>query len=95
MSLDTISQTIDRALTAAGLNTRSGPMQTVTATIEKALAAAGIAQRRVAPQATAAPPAATGVGEFLALSHADGRTRRAYKLYVPSSYVGKPMPLIV
>ena len=98
MSIDSISQTIDRALTAAGLNTRSGPIQTVTATIERALAAAGIAQRRVAPAPTAAhatTTTATGTGQFLALSHADGKTKRSYKLYVPSTYAGKPMPLIV
>ena len=96
MSIDSISQTIDRALTAAGLNTRSGPIQAVTATIEKALAAAGIAQRRASPTTTTPRPIPTaGVGQFLALSHADGKTKRSYKLYVPSAYAGKPMPLIV
>ncbi len=46
MKLDSISQTIDQALAAAGLNTKTGVMKSVTETIEKALASAGIAQQR-------------------------------------------------
>lgn len=61
MSTNSISQTIDRALTAAGLNTESGPLQAVTTTIEKALASAGLMQLRKtvpgpAPRQLHAPP---------------------------------------
>ena len=48
MSIHTISNTIDRALTAAGLDTRSGTMKAVMETIRNALEAARIAQQ---PQA--------------------------------------------
>jgi poly(hydroxyalkanoate) depolymerase family esterase len=35
------------------------------------------------------------VGEFTPRSYSNGRAARTYKLYVPSSYDGQPMPLIV
>jgi hypothetical protein len=41
MSIHTISDTIDRALSAAGLNARSGSVKTVMETIRAALGAAG------------------------------------------------------
>ena len=44
-----ITETIERALAAAGLNTQSGPMKGVTDTIQQALAAAGLSQRSVTP----------------------------------------------
>jgi poly(hydroxyalkanoate) depolymerase family esterase len=44
-----IGATIERALAAAGLNTRAGPMKGVTDTIHQALSAAGLTQRSVAP----------------------------------------------
>lgn len=46
VSINSISQSIDRALTAAGLNTKTGAPKAVTATIEKALALAGLTQLR-------------------------------------------------
>jgi poly(hydroxyalkanoate) depolymerase family esterase len=52
MSIDTISKTIDQALTAAGLDTRSGTMKAVMETIRNALEAARIAQH---PRAEGAP----------------------------------------
>ncbi|HEY6511155.1 MAG TPA: PHB depolymerase family esterase [Burkholderiaceae bacterium] len=45
MSIHTISKTIDQALTAAGLDTRTGTMATVMETIRNALEAARIAQQ--------------------------------------------------
>jgi poly(hydroxyalkanoate) depolymerase family esterase len=45
MTIDSISETIDRAMKAAGLDTRSAALQGVTATIQNALAAAGITQQ--------------------------------------------------
>jgi poly(hydroxyalkanoate) depolymerase family esterase len=97
MNVRSISQTIDSALTAAGLDPRADALQAVTATIEKALASAGLAQlRRPFPGNVAKNNfAATDVGQFLSLSYANRLGRRAYKLYVPSSYDGRPAPLIV
>jgi len=96
VDINSISQTIDSALAAAGLNPRAGALQAATATIEKALASAGLVQLR-APVPGSVPPAssATNPGRFLSLSYSNGRARRAYKLYVPSSYDGRPAPLIV
>lgn len=106
MNVNSISQTIDRALTAAGLNPQAGALQAATATIEKALASAGLVQLR-GPLPGSLPPATPAAdpghaepghaepGQFLSLSYSNGRARRAYKLYIPSSYGGKPAPLIV
>jgi len=44
VDIDTISRTINDALTAAGLDTKTGPLKGVTATIDRALASAGLAQ---------------------------------------------------
>ena len=44
MSLHNLSNTIEQALTAAGLNTRTGSANAVVETIRKALEAARIAQ---------------------------------------------------
>ena len=44
-----ITETIQRALANAGLNTQSGPMKGVTDTIHQALSAAGLSQRSVLP----------------------------------------------
>jgi poly(hydroxyalkanoate) depolymerase family esterase len=57
VSIDSITDTIDRALKSAGLEPRSQALRGVTETIRRALAAAGIAQR--SPQAAASEPAAT------------------------------------
>jgi poly(hydroxyalkanoate) depolymerase family esterase len=40
-------------------------------------------------------PQPRGDGQFLARSHTNRAGTRAYKLYVPSSYTGTPVPLIV
>ncbi len=48
-----ISETIQNALAAAGLNTQSGPMKGVTDTIHHALEAAGLSQRPGTPSAHA------------------------------------------
>ena len=53
MKLNGITETIQRALAAAGLNTQSGPMKGVTDTIHQALSAAGLTQR-----SETSPPAA-------------------------------------
>jgi poly(hydroxyalkanoate) depolymerase family esterase len=46
VSINSISQTIERALISAGLNPKAGPLKAVTATIEKALGAAGLSAWR-------------------------------------------------
>ncbi len=59
MTIDSITETIDRALKSAGLEPRSAALKGVTETIQRALASAGIAQRSpVAAPADAAEPAA-------------------------------------
>jgi poly(hydroxyalkanoate) depolymerase family esterase len=59
VTIDSITDTIDRALKSAGLEPRSAPFKGVTDTIQKALADAGIAQRSPAgPSADAFAPAA-------------------------------------
>jgi hypothetical protein len=40
--IESITSTIERALSSAGLQTNSGPMQGVTETIRRALASAGM-----------------------------------------------------
>ena len=44
-----VTETIQRALASAGLDTHTGPMKGVTDTIEQALSAAGLMQRRASP----------------------------------------------
>ena len=94
-----ITDTIQRALSAAGLNTRSGPMKGVTDTIERALAGAGLMQRPSAPRAEPGAPAdETTGGSFLERSFTNAAGTRAYKLYVPASYTARsnePVPAIV
>jgi poly(hydroxyalkanoate) depolymerase family esterase len=46
VSINSISQTIERALISAGLNPKAGPLKAVTSTIEKALGAAGLSAWR-------------------------------------------------
>jgi poly(hydroxyalkanoate) depolymerase family esterase len=64
MSLDSISETIDRAMKSAGLDTRSAALQSVAATIQNALAAAGIAQRSRDPDSTNPAPTQRVAGEW-------------------------------
>ncbi|HEY4067249.1 MAG TPA: PHB depolymerase family esterase [Burkholderiaceae bacterium] len=103
MSLHAISETIHRAFESAGLDPHSAGLKSVTETIHKALVKAGLAaaapagERSPAVSESAAESAAgaKGVGAFLSLNHAGPAGARSYKLFVPSSYRGKPMPLIV
>ena len=96
-AMKNVTATIERALAAAGL-----------APSPSAGAAAGPAANT--PSFRAPPPApaswrpsphspasasASDVGQFLSLRHATGALARDYKLYVPSTYAGEPMPLVV
>ncbi|MEF7615915.1 PHB depolymerase family esterase [Aquincola sp. MAHUQ-54] len=94
MNPSDISQTIDRALAAAGLDRDLPSLAEARATIAKALGSAGVLPGASARARTAAP--ASYPGEFLACTHANGAGSRDYKLYVPPSYKsGRPAPLIV
>jgi poly(hydroxyalkanoate) depolymerase family esterase len=102
-----ITATIERALGAAGLDTSSGPLAKATATIRKALADAGLAKfdpdREAAvidlPAASDAPTArrapAVPSGRFTSRVHTGAHGSLNYKLYVPPSYGGSAVPLIV
>jgi poly(hydroxyalkanoate) depolymerase family esterase len=64
--------------------------------LRRALAAAGL-QRAESDLAQRPPPSVprAGPGEFVSRSYSNPHGTRAYKLYVPASYRGKPVPLIV
>ena len=101
MNPQSITATIERALSAAGLDTSSGPMAQATATIRKALADAGLAQFD-ADSGTAVidlPPASqapAGLSDrFTSRTHTGAHGSRSYKLYVPPSHAGSAAPLIV
>ena len=98
-----IQDTIERALKAAGLDTRSGPMRGVTDTIRNALASAGLAEpsppaaagdaidvvaREVhSPKADAAEVDAPG--QFVLRTHKAAVGSRDYKLYIPAHKTGQ------
>lgn len=98
MKLDAITETIQRALAAAGLKTQSRPMKGITDTINQALSAAGLTQRaeKSSPGADSSPvaqpsPVEEGEapkagGRFLERSFSNDAGTRDYKLYVPASY---------
>ncbi len=127
--MNSITETIERALRAAGLDPAAGKLAGVTQVISQALASAGLhrvplnsgardmpapsgpfepaaaapawqAPRRTprAPDAGTAPAAPSAVPDdrrFTTHTHAEGAASRSYKLYVPASYRGEAMPLIV
>ena len=49
----------------------------------------------IGPAAGRPPVAVPDGAQFLELSHANAAGSRAYKLYVPSGYDGRPLPLVV
>ncbi len=90
---DAIHATVQRALTAAGLDTRQGPMRDLTQTLQRALGGSG----RAAGLTPAAQPTPPG-GRFQAHTFDHTAGSRAYKLYVPAGTTearGKPRPLLV
>lgn len=91
MKFTGITDTIQRALAAAGLDTRSGPMRGVTDTINQALSAAGLRQRPETPSPVAHPEEPGAGGRFLEHSFANHAGTRDYKLYVPASYSPESM----
>ena len=95
MSLHTISDTIDRALNAAGLNSRSGSVKTVMATIRAALDAAGLRQSEPGAPTVERTTDIAPHGRFLSRAYSGPAGERAYKVYIPAAYRGEPMPLVV
>jgi len=114
-----IADTIQRALSSAGLDTTCGPMLAVNDTIRRALSSAGMMVDAVAVKARAARSdgkiqlvrpmlevsevaqdssrvvARRQPGQFVSRSYSNAAGTRAYKLYIPESYSGKLVPLIV
>lgn len=98
-SPEKISQTIDRALDAAGLLRNGGPHDSIRQTIDSALRAAGLAPSAnadVLPDIDA--PAVGDDGQFVTRCHTSAHGSRLYKLFVPSCHDsgnGAPLPLVV
>ena len=110
MKSSQIADTINRALEAAGLVRKSGTSSDNTShitndirdAIDKALRSAGIvAQAAPEPsmKRTATPSSPLhgdeSLGEFVWHTHRSEHGTRRYRLYVPTSYDGSAMPLIV
>ncbi|HKW83149.1 MAG TPA: PHB depolymerase family esterase [Burkholderiaceae bacterium] len=102
MNSNLITETIDRALDAAGLSRKSNTANDLRDVIDKALHAAGLAaqpapDRSTTPAATRSPPSRGGEspGEFAWHTHRGALGTRRYKLYVPTSYDGSAIPLVV
>jgi poly(hydroxyalkanoate) depolymerase family esterase len=71
-------------LDAVGL-TKTGRLTEATAAL----------QRMLGHGSPPIPKATAGEGRFLNLTFSNGAGTRPYKLYVPTGYVGQPVPLIV
>ena len=99
-----VSETIRKALAAAGIVQVAPPAappspSTLSRLVDPAahgLTWAPLARTQTVVDAgNLASDVQEDVGEFTSHSFSNGRAGRAYKLYVPSSYDGQPMPLIV
>ena len=91
MTYQTISDTINDALASAGLGPQAGRFKGIAETIRRVLAKAGIA----APTARSADTPTAGATRFLTRSFTNSVGTRAYKLYIPASYRGASMPLVL
>ncbi|MEO7726404.1 MAG: PHB depolymerase family esterase [Burkholderiales bacterium] len=100
-----ITETIQRALSSAGLDSSPGPRSGVARTIEKALSAAGLhpparGEARTDEAQTESPalPAPELRSRFITREYRNEAGARTYKVYVPESYAGTgagAVPLIV
>jgi poly(hydroxyalkanoate) depolymerase family esterase len=96
--LRSVTDTIQRALAAAGL---ASPPQADTDAADSAAASFRSSLRETASlreargSAARRPDEVQDLGQFLSLQHSNGAASRDYKLYVPASYHGEPVPLIV
>ncbi len=82
-----------RALAAAGL--QRAESTDLADAADRATAAARDAQHEDLAQRRPPGVPRAGPGEFVSRSFSNSHGTRAYKLYVPKSYRGKPVPLIV
>lgn len=101
-STEAIHATIQRALSAAGLDTTTGPMQGVTQTIRRALSGASgrpvlddLADDVIDVHATEVPGNSDGAGSFQAHRYSGVGGSLAYKLYVPAADGTPPRALLV
>jgi poly(hydroxyalkanoate) depolymerase family esterase len=97
-----ISETIQRALSSAGLHTHSGPLSGVARTIDKALAAAGLHQappaREEARPESPVSPVPESRRKFITSAYRNEAGERTYKVYVPESHASAgvgAMPMVV
>jgi poly(hydroxyalkanoate) depolymerase family esterase len=96
--LHSVRETIDRALDAAGLNRDAGSSTAdgVRATIDRALGSAGLMDLPTArPQPRDEPATPDPAGRFTTHLHTSVHGSRTYKLFVPTSYDGTAMPLLL
>jgi S-formylglutathione hydrolase FrmB len=97
-----ITETIQRALSSAGLHSDSGSFSGVARTIEKALSAAGL-HHAPRPHEEARPespvlPVPDARERFITRAYRNDAGARTYKLYVPESYAREgagAMPMVV
>ena len=89
-----------RKLFAAGRLTRRGSLADATLAIQRALAANDrsanvVAEAPVARTATSPSVARAGTDRFSASSYTDAAGTRTFKLFEPSGFAGKSLPLVV
>jgi poly(hydroxyalkanoate) depolymerase family esterase len=98
---EAINQTIQRALSSAGLDTTSGPMHDVSETIRRALALGGLPGATAASDTATSPVvdapigAAQARGAFETHTFSNRAGSRSYKLYVPAQASHAPRPMLV
>ena len=94
--LRSVTDTIKRALAAAGI---ASPPQADTDAAASARFRSSLREtaplREARGSAARRPADVEDLGQFLSLQHSNGAASRDYKLYVPASYHGEPVPLIV
>ena len=103
MKLNPISETINRALRSAGLTSGEGNSGRIQRLIDNALKSAGLHAKTLLDQRPTDAAEVTDImesesratGRFLSRTHTGSKGSRDYKLYVPSSYDGGAMPLLV
>jgi poly(hydroxyalkanoate) depolymerase family esterase len=89
-----VGNILRRALAAAGLQRAESTHEPDAGADTAAAAARDANNEDLAPRPPPGVPRA-GPGEFVGRSLTNSHGTRAYKLYVPKSYRGKPVPLIV
>ena len=95
--LTSVTDTIKRALAAAGIASPPQADANVSAsstTLRSSLRET-VPRREARGSAARRPVDVEDLGQFLSLQHSNGAASRDYKLYVPASYHGEPVPLIV